>query len=479
MLEEAALHGKDWITFKRVREVFSNAGAGADLDPFTLLVKLGLWSEDENVRLRAEKVPVEFGALAQAEALEVAEKSPPPSDVLVADEEIIAVDSVFTRDVDDALSLSYEGEDLVVGIHITDVSHFVEHDSPLDLASRERATSLYLADLTIPMLPPILSERAASLAVGEARPAISMMVRFGSDLRRKDFRICSSVVRVSERLSYEEADERIRDSETKEAKLFAVARALREGRAATGALIFRDPELTVRVEEDGRIDVSVRDRETPAQILVSEMMILANSLFALFLKEHGLPGIFRIQPPPSERIDLGDRYDPVASYRCRKTLVRSDIGVDPGPHSTLGLDAYATATSPLRRYPDLLLQRQVKSFLERGEPLLDRNELEKILVETSYPLDRAVSLERERQRYFLLKYLQQRKDEEFEAIVLQRFPKFHLVQITELVFNAPLSTPNSLSLNPYDQALIRIEKVNPREDKLSLSLVKLLEDHGQ
>jgi exoribonuclease-2 len=161
------------------------------------------------------------------------------------------------------------------------------------------------------------------------------------------------------------------------------------------------------------------------------------------------------------------------------TIPWHHIGVDPGPHSTLGLDAYATATSPLRRYPDLLLQRQVKSFLERGKPLLERCELEKILVETSYPLERAVSLERERQRYFLLKYLQQRKDEEFEAIVLQRFPKFHLVQITELVFNAPLSTPNSLSLNPYDQAIIRIEKVNPREDKLSLSLVKLLEDHGR
>jgi exoribonuclease-2 len=243
---------------------------------------------------------------------------------------------------------------------------------------------------------------------------------------------------------------------------------------ATGAIIFRDLELSVRVDKDGRIDFSVRDRENRSQILVSEMMILANSLFAHFLTQHNLPGIFRSQQPASEKIELGEQYDPVLSYRSRKVLAKGDMGPDPAPHSTLGLDCYTTATSPLRRYQDLLVQRQIKSFLETGKALLDRPELEGILLELSYPLERASVLERERTRYFLLKYLQAHRDENFEAVVLQRFPRFHLVQIVQFGLNAALMTPDSLILNPYDKVLVRIEKIRPREDKLSLSLVRLL-----
>ena len=83
-------------------------------------------------------------------------------------------------------------------------------------------------------------------------------------------------------------------------------------------------------------------------------------------------------------------------------------------------------------------------------------------------------MERQRQRYFLLKYLEQRRHEEWEAIVLHRFPGFHLVQLTRFFLNAALHTPNNLVLAPYDKAIVQIEKINPRDDKLILSLVKLL-----
>jgi exoribonuclease II len=474
MLEEAAQFGRDWVTFKQVKEIFSQAGLSPGSDPFKMLVKLGVWSQDENVTLRAENVPVEFSSEAEAAALESAKKSLPLNAEDLTAEELITIDSATTKDVDDALSLSRQGDDWALGVHITDVAHFVDYDSSLDREIRQRATSVYLPEIIIPMIPPVLSEQAASLIAGMIRPAISVAVTMGPDFELKDFRVFQSVIKVRERLSYEEVDERIAVPGSKEAAMFTVASALRKSRLQGGAIIFKDPELSVSVHEDGIIEVSVRDRETPAQILVSEMMILANNLFARFMKECGIPGIFRSQPPPLEKIELADEYDPVTSYRSKKALSRGDLGAEPAPHSTLGLDVYTTGTSPLRRYPDLVIQRQLKSFLQKNGSALDRQELEGILSEICYKLDRAVLLERERQRYFLLRHLELRKSEEFEAVVLHRFPKFYLVQIAGLGFNAALNASGGLSLSPRDRVLVRIEKINPRDDKLSLSLVKVL-----
>ncbi len=474
LMEEAALYGSEWTSVKLAKEIFSQAGVNSRWNPFRVLVELGLWSEDENLRLRAEKVPVQFPPEIEEEALAAVNRPLLDSPLGLSGTEPVAIDAATTRDVDDALSLDYEGDTVMLGIHITDVAGFVEHGSPLDLAARERATSIYMPDATIPMIPPVLSEEAASLAAGEVHPAISVTVKLGGDCQVEDYEVVRSLIRVKERLVYEQADERIQDPGSKEARMYEIAAALRKQRVAAGAIILKDPELIVRVAEDKDISVTIRDRETPSQILVSELMILANNLFARFLKEHCLPGIFRSQLPPAEKVELGESYDPVLSYQCRKAMARGEVGLDPSPHATLGLAQYTTATSPLRRYPDLLVQRQILSFLETGVPLLERGELERILAEISYPLERAALLERERTRYFLLKYLKERKDEEFEAVVLHRFHRFHLVRIMELGFNAALNTPNGLALSPSDRALVRIEKIAPRDDKLNLSLVKLL-----
>lgn len=474
MLEQAAQLGKEWVTMKPVKDIFSQAGLPPQWDPFRVLVKLGVWSEDENVTLKAENIPVQFSAAAEEEAMRLAMRPLNWDAEDFTDLRVITIDAETTRDVDDGLSLTFQGNEAVLGIHITDVASFVDYDSDFDREIRGRATSIYLPEMTIPMIPPPLSEHAASLMVGKIRQTISVMVRFDKDFKVRDFQIIPSRTTAKERLSYEEADNRIAQGDTTEARMFAIASALRRERVAAGALIFRDPELSVRVAEDGTIEVTTRDRESPSQILVSEFMIFANHLFARFLKENNLPGIYRVQPPPLEKVDLGDQYDPVLSYRCKKVLSRGDLSVQHAPHSTLGLEVYTTATSPLRRYTDLIIQRQLKAALEKKTRLLSAEELERILTEINFRIDRAVQLERERQRYFLLKYLESHRRQEYEAVVVQRFPRFHLVHVIDLGLNAALISSNNLSLNPYDRAIIRIEKVNPREDKLSLALVKLL-----
>jgi exoribonuclease-2 len=474
LLEDGALLAKEWITVKPVKDIFAQAGLPPQWDPFRVLVKLGVWSEDENVTLRAENIPIEFSDEAKEKAALLAAE-PVRTDVEdLTDLAVVTIDAETTRDIDDGLSLTVEGEECVLGIHITDVASYIEHDSEFDREIRLRATSIYLPEMIIPMIPPSLSEQAASLIVGEPRRAISVLVRLGKDFKVRDFRIVPSLIKSAERLTYDEVDARISRGEGAEATMFAIASALRQERSAAGALIFRDPELSVRVADDGTIDVSIRNRESPSQIVVSELMILANHLFARFLKENGLPGIYRVQPPPLEKVDLGQQFDPVQSYRCKKLLSRGDVSVQPSPHSTLGLEVYTTATSPLRRYPDLLVQRQLKAALEKETDVLPVKELERILTTINFRLDRAVQLERERQRYFLLKYLGTQRHQEYEAVVLHRFPRFHLVHVFDLGLNAALVSSNNLSLNPYDRAIIRIEKVNPREDRLSLALVKLL-----
>ncbi|MFH1115867.1 MAG: ribonuclease catalytic domain-containing protein [Pseudomonadota bacterium] len=473
-LEEAALNGREWITVKAVKDIFSQAGLLPEWDPFRVLVDLGIWSADENIRLKAEGIPVEFSTETLGHAALMADKALSEGLEDLTDAQCITIDAITTRDVDDALSVTKDGHDTLIGIHITDAAHFVESGSFLDSEVRERSTSIYLADLTIPMIPPVLSEQAASLALGEVRQALSVLVRFGPDKKLTDYRIVPTKILVRKRLSYEEADERIADGDSSEALMFSIAEELRRTRLASGALIFKDPEISVRVAGDGTVEVSKRDRETPSQILVSEMMILANNLFATFMSEKGIPGIYRSQPPPAEKIELDPEYDPVQSYRCKRLLSRGDLGTTPAPHSTLGLESYTTATSPLRRYTDLVVQRQIKAALQGNEPPLDRTGAERVLNEVSFRLERATLLERERQRYFLLKYFQQRRDQEFESIVLYRFPKFHLVQLTQYGVNAALNSSGGLALKPYDRAIVRIDKINAREDKLMLALVKLL-----
>lgn len=474
MLEEAALLGKEWITLKTVKEIFSEAGSPPDWDPFRVLVELGVWSEHENIRLRAEGIPVEFSPDALAAAEEAASQALFESGADLTGLHTVTIDAVTTRDVDDALSITREGEDFIVGIHITDAAHFVEQDSALDLEIRGRATSIYLPDMTIPMLPAVLSEEAASLTVSHQRPAVSVLLTCGPDLNVKHHTIMQSKVRIRERLSYEDADDRIGAPGSDEAMMSSIAAALRRKRVAGGATIFKDPEISVRVGEDDAIEVIRRDRESPSQILVSEMMILANSLFASFLKEKNVPGIFRSQPPPIEKIVLGDEYDPVLSYRARRAMSRGDLSTTPAHHDTLGVHAYTTATSPLRRYVDLVMQRQIKAILQGESPPVDKNGMEAILTEISFKLERATLMERERQRYFLLRHLEQRKGEQFQAVVLYQFPKFYLVQICELGLNAALSITGGMSLHPHDRVIIKIEKVYPREDKLSLTLVRNL-----
>ncbi len=221
---------------------------------------------------------------------------------------------------------------------------------------------------------------------------------------------------MARRLSYEDVDLAVENGDQIMECLYRIALGFRSQRVETGALLLPLPEVTVRIENSGEIILERRDRESPAQILVSEMMIRANWIAALCMKEASVACLYRVQPEPRERIvEGGLQGDLFRNYKQRKLLNRAITQLEPGFHSGLGLSPYTTVTSPIRRYVDLVVQRQLAAILKGDPPPFSPNDLENILSQCEEAASQAAQMEQARQRYWLLRYLEQKEGKRLEA----------------------------------------------------------------
>jgi len=169
------------------------------------------------------------------------------------------------------------------------------------------------------------------------------------------------------------------------------------------------PESKLEVE-DGLIQFKQISRESPTQAMIAEFMIWANHLASLFCREHDIPCLFRLQDACPENLEIPENFDPTAFFKIIRTLKRSTLSIAPGPHGCLGLSSYTQITSPIRRYGDLLLQRQIKAFLHQM-PMLDRETLRQTYMMAEEAAGTADSIMFQRQKYVLINYLkQQAKD---------------------------------------------------------------------
>src|SRR5262245_45100676 len=185
------------------------------------------------------------------------------------------IDDEDTREVDDALSLVHRGEEIIVGIHIADVSAFVEKGDLLDMEAARRSSTIYLPTTSVRMFPERLSTNLASLNVGSPRPAYTVEVRFDEQGNRLGYRIALTTIAVQKRFSYDGADQALESGDPSLQVLHRLAKQLHDTRAERGAITFRRPELKIRVEQDN-IEVKKINPNSPSRFLVSEMMILAN-----------------------------------------------------------------------------------------------------------------------------------------------------------------------------------------------------------
>ena len=270
------------------------------------------------------------------------------------------IDAEDSLDLDDAISLEAKEEGWELGIHISDVSAFISPESNLDKEALRRVTSAYLPGLNVHMLPESLSCNKASLLEGQIRPALSIVCTISPTWEIVSYLIFPSEIQISRNFSYDEVDALLSNEvppfnpelQSRIKVLQAITDRHVQKRIDQGAVIWDDND------------------KSPARKIVAECMVIYNRILADLMAENEVPLYYR----------YSDTNQEVAQNSSDRLIIPpSVIGTEPHPHSTMGLQVYAQATSPLRRYSDLINQRQIMAFLNSDEMPYTKEYLDSIL----------------------------------------------------------------------------------------------------
>ena len=462
-----AVHGDEYARSYAAHTLLREASDGTrDLQrrASDLLVGAGVFSEDEALELHRSEIEEDFStaALEEAEAIPRNPLSDDRERLDLTDLETFTIDDADTRDRDDALSLEEADGGYRVGIHIADAGAVVPFDGAMNDEADRRMATLYLPERSIPMLPPEFVHGVGSLDPDQVRPAVSLLVSIDESGQVQDYEIKPSLIRSRAAISYVEADAAVADESHRWRQVLRplsdLAQALLTRREQAGAINVNREEMIIKVITPTDIDVRVVARSTPARDLVSEMMVLCNSLMADYCKVNELPASYRSQSAP-DVADL-DLYDDdgvlrpltrLQRYRLMRRFTPAVISVTPTRHVGLGVDAYIQATSPLRRYPDLVMQRQISHFLASGEPVYSADDISSVAKRAEVQMREMSRIEEARRRYWFLKYLMLTRlgtaDEAdlFTAYVLENEPRrLAALDLDEYPFRVRAELPNTI-----------------------------------
>lgn len=470
---------KDYYIFSNDAEksfvakaIIKKSGLGSSDRLFELFVKAGVWDADENLELLSLKIPTAFSTEVSRAAEHLRKTAPlvfnDPKRKDLTNLPLITIDGQSTQDYDDAISLETTENGYRLGIHIIDVGACIRNGDTIDMSARERASSIYMPDDKLPMIPPSLSEDLCSLKEGQLRPGVSTLVHMNRFFEVQDYQIVPSVIKVHQQMSYTEANI-VNGKNDPITTLYKMATVLRDKRLKAGAIQITLPEVNIWLDENKKIRYTKVDRENPSRMLVSEMMILANSMMAEFLKNNDMPGVFRSQAQPKQRIFKGIETELMPNFLQRKQLSRAVVTTHAEPHAGLGVPAYVTATSPIRRYHDLLTQRQIKAILGIGTPYSSQD-LDDILASISMAVSNTGRIQAARKRYWLIKYLQDLRGKSFDGLVLDAYRDHYNVLLKEFMFESRLPA-SGLKLKPGDRIQVTIQHADARRGQLTLFAV--------
>jgi len=455
---------------KITKQILQRAGLNLKDHPFLLLCKLGIFSKHENLLLHRLSIPTMFSEESKLAMQNLLENKP---DFSEGREDLTSlytftIDGPETKDFDDALSLNKENGNFVVGIHITDLTPFIKKDDVLEKEAQKRGTSLYLPDQRIPMFPEQIANQFASLKKGEIRPALSFFITLNEDAHILNYQILPTIIQVDQHFTYDEVNSLLTKNETLQT-LFSLASKFRAKRLEQGGMIIALPELVFFFSSDNIVDIKLRNPEQPGRILVAEFMILANYLAAMFMEKKGIPSIYRSQLPPRDRVMNGTSKDIFILYLQRRLLSQSQLKTRPAFHHVLGLDKYTSITSPLRRFLDLILQRQMVYYLQEGKPLYTEDELSSFIPYFEEIIHRTNMIFSQRTKYWVLNYLKKRIKTITEAYILEETQQGYKVLLPDYLLETVLLGPRG-KFKQGDKIKIRIEAVNPLKELLKVGL---------
>lgn len=380
---------------------------------------------------------------------------------------LISVDSASTRDIDDAFALTMldNGEfSLTMAIACPCLNW--PWGSALDAAVADRASSLYLPEGVSHMLPERLGLDAFSLLARHTRPALILEFQLNALGATTNFVPRLGWVQLEENTTYERVEQAVATRTAPFAQAHDLALALRQARIHHGAVVFDQPDPELALESDNdlvRVLRKAKPDTTAAQLLVSEFMVLANTEIARWAIDQRLPLLYRTQnvtlPPGS----AGFYTRPEDMYRLSRLLANATLRTAPEPHASLGVAAYASVSSPLRRYVDFMNMGQVVHFLEYGRPRLTQGELESSLPLWRARLEAVGRVQRYRTRYWKLEYLrQQGREHSWPAVLVDETPHqavFALPQ-EQILIRAPKRMVGEKCI-PGGRYLLRLARVAP------------------
>ncbi len=393
------------------------------------------------------------------------------------DVEMVTIDGEDAKDLDDAVSVTFDGTLYHLGVHIADVTNYVQENSALDREALKRGTSVYLVDRVIPMLPHALSNGICSLNEGVDRLALSCLMSIDDKGEIVDYEICESVICVDQRMSYTavknilEQEDIIRENSeyTKYEKLVPMfhqmeklAEILQKKRRKRGSIDFDFPECKIYLDKEGHpVDIRPYERNVATRI-IEEFMLAANETVAAHFYWQEIPFLYRIHDvPDGDRIQklttfinnfayymksndkkgrnvgrgeihpkeiqklldkiAGTPEEAMISRLTLRSMKQAKYSVESSGHFGLACQFYSHFTSPIRRYPDLQIHRIIKEQLRGrlGEGRIEhyKDILPEVAKQSSTTERRADEAERETNKLKKAEYMQQFIGEEFEGVV--------------------------------------------------------------